>query len=88
MNRELEAIENVDAYVETIDENGNIEIKISESNYYMFQVFTIRAKRKKLIRLKYASTNIWEKTSQTVCYKNLIWMRNEIKEQITIVIMD
>ena len=32
LNRKLEAIENVDAYVETIDENGNIEVEISESN--------------------------------------------------------
>jgi hypothetical protein len=28
----LEAIDNVDAYVETIDENENIEVEISESN--------------------------------------------------------
>ena len=30
VNRKLEAIENVDAYVETIDEIGNIEVELSE----------------------------------------------------------
>jgi hypothetical protein len=46
----LEAIENVDAYVETIDENGDIEVEISESNDDILQAFTIRAK--KMRRLK------------------------------------
>ena len=52
VNRKLEAIENVDAYVETIDENGNIEVEISESNDDILQAFTIRAKRKKMRRSK------------------------------------
>ena len=52
LNRKLEAIENVDAYVETIDANGNIEVEISESNDDILQAFTIRAKRKKMRRLK------------------------------------
>ena len=41
----------INAYVETIDENVNIEMEIFESNDDLLQVFTIRAKRKKL-RLK------------------------------------
>jgi hypothetical protein len=52
MNRKLEAIENVDAYVETIDENGNIEVELSETTDECLQAFTNRAKRKKLKRLK------------------------------------
>jgi hypothetical protein len=51
LKRKLEAIENVEAYVETIDENGNIEVEISESNDDILQAFTIRAKRKKMRRL-------------------------------------
>jgi hypothetical protein len=50
LKRKLEAIENVD--VETINENGNIEVEISESNDDILQDFTIRAKRKKIRRLK------------------------------------
>jgi hypothetical protein len=42
----------VDAYVETIDENGNIKVEISESNDDILQAFTIRSKRKKMRRLK------------------------------------
>ena len=52
MNRKLEAIENVDAYVETIDENRNIEVELSETTDEFLQAFTIRAKRKNLRRLK------------------------------------
>jgi hypothetical protein len=52
VNRKLEAIDNVDAYVETIDENGNIEVELSETTDEFLQAFTIRAKRKKLRRLK------------------------------------
>ena len=52
LNQKLEAIENADAYVETIDENGNIEFELSESTDELLQAFTIRAKRKKLRRLK------------------------------------
>ena len=52
----LEAIEIADAYVETIDENGNIEIELSESTaellLLLLQAFTIRAKRKKFRSLK------------------------------------
>ena len=52
LNHIFEAIQIADAYVETIDENGNIEIELSESTYEFLQAFTIRAKRKKLRSLK------------------------------------
>ena len=52
LNHKFEAIEIADAYVETIDENGNIEIELSESTDELLQSFTIRAKRKKLRSLK------------------------------------
>jgi hypothetical protein len=42
----------VDAYVKTIDEKGNIDVEISENNDDILQAFTIRAKRKKMKRLK------------------------------------
>ena len=40
------------AYVENIDENGNIEIEITENNDFILQSFTVKASRKKLNRLK------------------------------------
>ena len=52
LNQIFEAIEIADAYVETIDENGNIEIELSESSDKLLQAFTLRAKRKKLQSLK------------------------------------
>ena len=52
LNRELEAIESVNAYIGTIDENGSIEIEISEEYGDILQAFTIRASRKRLRRLK------------------------------------
>ena len=48
----LEPIEIADAYVETNDANGNIEVELSESTDEILQAFTIRAKRKKLRSLK------------------------------------
>ena len=52
LNRELEAIESVNAYIGTIDENGSIEIEISEEHGDILQAFTIRANRKRLRTLK------------------------------------
>ena len=52
LNHKFEAIEISDAYVESIDENGDIEIELSESTDELLQAFTIRAKRKKLRSLK------------------------------------
>ena len=46
------ALENVDNHVESIDENGKIEVEISESNDDIWRAFTIRATVKKLRRLK------------------------------------
>jgi hypothetical protein len=42
----------VNAYFGTIDENGSIEIEISEEHEEILQAFTIRASRKRLRRLK------------------------------------
>ena len=47
-----ETVEDIEAYIEIIDENGNLEIALSENNEYVFQNFTIRASRKRVIRLK------------------------------------
>ena len=44
--------EGFEAYVENIDENGNIEIEITENNDFILQSFTVKASRKKLRRLK------------------------------------
>ena len=52
LKRKFEAIENADAYIEAFDENGNIELEVSESTDESLQTFTIRAQRKKLRRLK------------------------------------
>ena len=42
----------MNAYIGTIDENGSIEIDISEEHGDILQAFTIRANRKRLRRLK------------------------------------
>ena len=52
LNRNLVTQEGFEAYVENIDENGNIEIEITENNSYILQSFTVKASRKKLKRLK------------------------------------
>ena len=51
-NSNLETFEGIEAYVENIDENGNIEIEITENNEYILQSFTVKASRKRLKRLK------------------------------------
>ena len=51
-SKPFETVEYIDAYIENIDETGNIDIGISENNEYIFQSFTIRASRKRLRRLK------------------------------------
>ena len=48
----METLESFDTYVETVDENGNIEIEISENNEHVLQSFTVRARRKRLRTLK------------------------------------
>ena len=44
-------MKDTDAYIENIDENGNLETGLSENNDFIFQSFTIRARRKRLRRL-------------------------------------
>ena len=51
-SKPFETVEDIDAYIENIDENGNLEIGLSENNEYIFQSITIRASRKRLRRLK------------------------------------
>ena len=51
-NRNLKTLESVEAYIENIDENGNIEIEITENNEYVLQSFTLKASRKRLRRLR------------------------------------
>ena len=41
LSHKFESIEIADAYVETIDENGNIEMELSESTDELLQAFTI-----------------------------------------------
>ena len=48
----LEDMKDTDAYIENIDDNGNLETGLSENNDFIFQSFTIRASRKRLRRLK------------------------------------
>ena len=51
-NKHFETDEDIDAYFKNIDENGNLEIGLSENNEYIFQSFTIRASRIRLRILK------------------------------------
>ena len=51
----LENFENIHGYdvaIDTIDENGYIEIAITEDTEDIFQGFTVKAKRKRLRRLQ------------------------------------
>ena len=50
--RHFEALDNIGADIVNIDENGNVEIVLSEDNKYISQTFTVRASRKRLRRLK------------------------------------
>ena len=52
LRRTLANLKDIDAYNENIDERGHIEIGLSENNEYIFGNFTIRARRKRLRRLK------------------------------------
>ena len=45
LDRELYALENVDAYIKTSEENWNVEIDISEDNEDTLQAFKIMASR-------------------------------------------
>ena len=48
----FEALKNIRADILNIDENGNVEVILSEDNEYILQSFTLRASRKRLRRLK------------------------------------
>ena len=50
-SKRFETVDDIDAYIENINKNGNLEIGLSENNEYIFQSFTIRASRKRLRRL-------------------------------------
>ena len=52
-------LENVEGHVETIDDNGQIEIEVSEDNDDILWVLTIRAKMNRIRRMKeVASYNV------------------------------
>ena len=52
MTENFENIHGFDVAIDTIDENGNIEITITEDTEDIFQGFTVKAKRKRLRRLQ------------------------------------
>ena len=52
MTENFENIHGFDVAIDTIDENGNIEIIITEDTEDIFQGFTVKAKRKRLRRLQ------------------------------------
>ena len=47
----LEDMKDTDAYIENIDDNGNLETGLSENNDFIFQSFTTRARSKRIRRL-------------------------------------
>ena len=51
MSENLENVHGFDVTIDTIDENGNIEIAITEETEDIFQGFIVKAKRKRLRRL-------------------------------------
>ena len=52
MTENLENVHGFDVTIDTIDENGNIEIAITEETEDIFQGFIVKAKRKRLRRLQ------------------------------------
>ena len=52
MTENLENVHGFDVTIDTIDENGNIEIAITEETEDIFQSFIVKAKRKRLRRLQ------------------------------------
>ena len=52
MTENFENIHGFDVAIDTIDDNGNIEITITEDTEDIFQGFTVKAKRKRLRRLQ------------------------------------
>ena len=52
MSENLENVHGFDVTIDTIDENGNIEIAITEEREDIFQGFIVKAKRKRLRRLQ------------------------------------
>lgn len=52
MTENLENVNGFDVTIDTIDENGNIEIAITEETEDIFQGFIVKAKRKRLRRLQ------------------------------------
>ena len=58
MTENLENVQGFDVTNDTIDENGNIEIAITEETDDVFQGFIVKAKRKRLRRLHFILLNI------------------------------
>ena len=52
ITEKFENIHGFDVTIDTIDENGNIEITITEDTEDIFQGFIVKAKRKRLRRLQ------------------------------------
>ena len=50
--RDFGELNDIDATLEMIDDNGNMEIMITEDTKDMFQCFTLKARRRRLRRLK------------------------------------
>ena len=51
-SRHFEAFKNISADIVNTDENGNVEIVLSEDNKFILQNFRVRGRRKWLRRLK------------------------------------
>ena len=51
MTEHLENLQDFDVIIDAIDENGNIEITITEHKEGMFQSFILKVKRKRLWKL-------------------------------------
>ena len=52
IGRDFGDINDIDATLEMIDDNGNREIMITEDTKDMFQGFTVKARRRRLRKLK------------------------------------
>ena len=48
LRRNFECFANVDAYIETVDDNGNIVVQVDEGYEDLIQGFTLQAKRRRL----------------------------------------
>ena len=85
----MEAVTYLNTSIQIINENGDIKISITEENDEILQGFTLKARRKRLRRLKYhqkcleASLNSLKNMYQKDCMTIIILQRALLSQALT-----